>query len=116
VIYPVKYYTGTVVNRMSDDFAARLTQLRIKKGISARDMSLSIGQSAGYINNIENGNNLPSMTVFFYICDFLKISPRDFFDFESNNPERLNDIITDLKSLNSRQLNNIANVIKDIRK
>ena len=50
-----------------EQFAERLSKLRINKGVSARDMSLSIGQSAGYINNIENGVNLPSMTVFFYI-------------------------------------------------
>ena len=51
-----------------EQFVNRLTELRIKKGVSAREMSLSIGQSAGYINNIENGKNLPSMTIFFYIC------------------------------------------------
>ncbi len=31
-------------------FARRLSQLRIEKGVSARDMSLSLGQSASYIN------------------------------------------------------------------
>ena len=62
-----------------EEFIKRLTQLRVQKGVSARDMSLSIGQSAGYISNIENGVNLPSMTAFFYICDYLGISPRDFF-------------------------------------
>lgn len=36
-------------------FATRLTTLREKKGVSARDMSLSIGQNPGYINNIESG-------------------------------------------------------------
>ena len=43
-----------------------MSQLRQAKGVSARDMSLSLGQSAGYINNIENGVNLPSMAMFFY--------------------------------------------------
>ena len=33
------------------DFSLRLAQLREKKGVSARDMSLSIGQNPGYINN-----------------------------------------------------------------
>ena len=33
-------------------FARRMSQLRQAKGVSARDMSLSLGQSAGYINNI----------------------------------------------------------------
>ena len=51
-----------------EQFSKRLVELRMNKGVSARDMSLSIGQSAGYINNIENGVNFPSMTVFFYIC------------------------------------------------
>lgn len=52
---------------LDDQFCRRLAELRIKKGVSARDMSLSIGQSAGYINNIENGKNFPSMMGFFYI-------------------------------------------------
>lgn len=32
-----------------EDFCKRLAQLRINKGVSARDMSLSIGQSPNYI-------------------------------------------------------------------
>lgn len=66
-----------------EDFAKRLTELRINKGVSARDMSLSIGQSAGYINNIENGVNLPSMMTFFYICEYLGV------EIHQRNPEGL---------------------------
>ena len=44
-----------------NEFIQRLVDLRLKKGVSARDMSLSLGQSAGYINNIENGVNYPSI-------------------------------------------------------
>ena len=55
------------------DFIKRLVELRVSKGVSARDMSLSMGQSPGYINNIENGVNFPSMTVFFYICEYFGI-------------------------------------------
>jgi len=54
-----------------EGFALVLAQLRNKKGVSARDMSLSIGQNAGYINTIESGKAFPSMTVFFYICEYL---------------------------------------------
>lgn len=57
----------------------RLTELRTGKGVSARDMSLSLGQSESYINKIENGKSLPSMEVFFYICDYFNIHPSDFF-------------------------------------
>ena len=95
-------------------FAERLAQLRTVKGVSARDMSLSIGQSTGYINNIENKNNLPSMTAFFYICEYLNISPKDFFDFSSDNPKKLNDAIEDMKKLSPEQLEHICAVIKDL--
>ena len=101
---------------IDEKFAERLAQLRMIKGVSARDMSLSLGQSTGYINNIENKNNLPSMTAFFYICEYLNIAPRDFFDFDSDNPEKLNEIIANLKKLTPEQFNHISDVIKDLTK
>ena len=94
----------------------RVAQLRAAKGVSARDMSLSIGQGQAYINNIENQKTLPSMRGFFYICEYLDIPPKDFFDFDSADPERLNEIIKDLKSLNSEQLANIAGIVKGLKK
>ncbi len=48
-----------------DFFPQRLAQLRMKKGVSARDMSLSIGQANNYINSIENKKTMPSMQSFF---------------------------------------------------
>lgn len=53
-----------------EDFSRRLGELRERKGVSARDMSLSIGQNPGYINTIENGHSLPSMSAFLSICDY----------------------------------------------
>lgn len=67
-------------------FSQRLNELRTQKGVSARDMSLSLGQCESYINKIENQKSLPSMNVFFYICDFLDIHPKDFFDMTLENP------------------------------
>lgn len=99
-----------------EDFIKRLTELRINKGVSARDMSLSLGQSAGYINNIENGVNLPSMMTFFYICDYLGIEPRDFFDTESTNPTKANELLEIAKSLSSEQLDNLIVLAKGLQK
>lgn len=78
------------------DFSLRLAQLREKKGISARDMSLSMGQNPGYINNIELGKSMPPLSGFLYICDYLNITPHDFFDMDSHNPSKVNEILTDL--------------------
>lgn len=51
-----------------DVLALRLAQLRVSDGVSAKEMSLAIGQNAGYINNIENRKSLPSMSSFlFYV-------------------------------------------------
>ena len=97
-------------------FSLRLAQLREKKGVSARDMSLSIGQNAGYINNIESGKSMPSLSGFFYICEYLGISPSDFFDLNTKNPTRLNELMDDLKRLNDKQLETIAFLVKDIIK
>ena len=61
------------------EFSKRLCELRLEKGVSAREMSLSLGQSASYINRIENGKMLPSMGGFFKICDYVSITPQSFF-------------------------------------
>lgn len=97
-----------------DDFPIRLAKLRLAKGVSARDMSLSIGQNAGYINNIETGKALPSMSSFFFICEYLNISPLEFFDTESAQPEKLRTLIEDLKKLDEQQFNNIAGIVKGL--
>lgn len=99
-----------------DNFSVRLAQLRTKKGVSAREMSLSIGQNSGYISNIESGKALPSMAAFFFICEYLDISPSDFFDTEARNPEKLNDLIDMLKKLTDSQLNSITSIVKDMIK
>ena len=97
-------------------FRQRLSQLRCQKGVSARDMSLTLGQSESYINKIENGKAFPSMQIFFYICDYFGISPRDFFDEDASNPALLNALIGDLKTLSDTQIANIANIVKDMKR
>ena len=99
-----------------EDFITRLTQLRINHGVSARDMSLSLGQNSSYINNIENGKALPSMTVFFYICEYFNISPQEFFSYENRNPEKTKQLEFDLNLLTDDQLNIILTLVKEFTK
>ena len=99
-----------------NEFQTRLAQLREKKGVSARDMSLSIGQNPGYINNIETGKALPSRSGFFYICEYLQLSPKDFFDTDAKNPEKLNELIKDLKKLDDKQFDSIASIVQGLVK
>ena len=96
------------------DVALRLARLREKKGVSARDMSLSIGQNEGYINNIETGKSNPSLDGILYICDYLGITPAEFFDLDSTNPSKLDAIVKDMKKLNEQQLDIIAALVRDL--
>lgn len=98
------------------DFSLRLARLREQKGVSARDMSLSMGQNPGYINNIESGKSMPSLSGIFYICDYLGITPSEFFDTETQSPSKVSNIMADLKRLDDRQLDMISELIKDIIK
>ena len=97
-------------------FALRLAQLRENKGVSAREMSLAIGQNAGYINNIESGKSLPSLSGFFYICEYLDVSENEFFDLNSVNPSRLDSIVKQLKILDDTQLNAVFELVKVMNK
>lgn len=65
----------------------KISALRIKKHVSAREMSLSIGQTPSYINKIENKKCLPSMDSFFAICDYFGVTPSEFFNDNVKNPD-----------------------------
>ena len=97
-----------------EDFSIRLARLRTEKGVSARDMSLSIGQNPSYINNIETGKAMPSMSAFFFICDYLGITPMEFFDTDAEQPEELRKLTKNLKRLDKRQFRNIAEIVESL--
>ena len=97
-------------------FPQRLTQLRMQKGVSARDMSLSIGQNTGYINSIENGKNFPTMKNFFYICEYLHITPKEFFEDGSADPETIRKMVENLKRLDGEQVDALSKIVEGLAK
>ena len=98
-----------------DFFVERLTSLRNQKNVSAREMSLALGQNGSYINRIENKLALPSMQAFFYICEFLDITPQEFFDENNPAPIKIDQIIEELKKLDSIQLDTVMAVAKGLQ-
>lgn len=99
-----------------EEFSLRLSQLRMEKGVSARDMSLSIGQSASYINNIETGVAYPSMQGLFYICEYLNITPEEFFAVDTKNPIKVQELIDAVKGLSDEQLDILITLAKGLKK
>ena len=65
----------------------RITQLRLRKGVSEYQMSYDLGHSRGYVYNISSGKALPPMKEFLVICDYFEITPQQFFDETTQNPE-----------------------------
>lgn len=101
---------------MYEDFvAARIAQLRQEKKVSAREMSLAIGQNVNYINRIENKLNLPSLQGLFYICEYFGITPQEFFKgTEKSFPSTLllHQAIDELSKLDNHKLALIIEVAK----
>ena len=93
----------------------RIASLRTAKNISARDMSLNLGQSQSYINNIENSKSLPSMQMFLYICEYLDISPKDFFDEESKYPLTIDETVNAVKRLSRDQQRLVIELTKEMK-
>jgi transcriptional regulator with XRE-family HTH domain len=73
-------------------------------------MSLSAGQNVNYVNHIERGKMFPSMTGFFALCDYLCVTPRDFFDADTEQPTKLNALVENLKKLDDDALGYVAGI------
>lgn len=93
----------------------RLSVLRAEKNISARELSLRIGQNTGYINRIENGRSMPSIKALFNICFELGVSVSDFFDEGNKYPLVLNEIIKESTHLDRQSLESVLAIMKNMR-
>lgn len=90
---------------MNDTFVRnRISELRTKKGVSEYKMSLDLGHSKSYIQSISSGKALPSFSEFFYICDYLGVTPKDFFDTDISEPQLLCELISLSKKLSAEDL------------
>ena len=94
----------------------RLARLRMQKGVSARDMSLSLGQANNYINNIENRKSLPAMQSFFYIFEYLGVTPREFFDADNTYPTLLQAVMDEAKYLDPEVTEYFLGIMKELNK
>lgn len=82
----------------------RITQLRLRKGVSEYRMSYDLGHSRGYVHNISSGKALPPMKEFFAICDYFGLTPQQFFDEGMQNPELIQKAIAGMKQLDETDL------------
>ena len=82
----------------------RITQLRLKKGVSEYQMSYDLGHSRGYVYNISSGKALPPLKEFFAICDYFEITPQQFFDEATQHPELIQKAIVGMERLDENDM------------
>ncbi len=98
-----------------DLFYDRLIKLRTEKKVSAREMSLALGQGSGYINGLENKHGFPSMQGFFYICEYLGVTPSEFFDDGNHHPIEYQELLKDLDALSEENRRNVLAIVKGLK-
>lgn len=93
----------------------RITQLRIRKGVSEYQMSLDLGHSRSYIQNIVSGRSKPSIDEFLYICEYLDVSPKLFFDEDTAEPILVKKALDDMKTLSDKDLLSLLSIIERLK-
>ncbi|MFT4007234.1 MAG: helix-turn-helix transcriptional regulator [Lacrimispora sp.] len=97
---------------MNEQFVRnRITELRLKKDISEYQMSLDLGKNKSYIQGISSGRSMPSMKQFFEICDYLEITPLEFFNTDKNEQPLLREAGILMKDLNKEDLEAIFPIL-----
>lgn len=97
--------TGTIIRN-------RISILQIRKGVSEYQMSLDLGHSKSYIQSIASGKSLPSMSEFLYICEYLGVTPKEFFDDTIAEPSLVNELYSLTKEMSKEDISVLINTAK----
>lgn len=90
----------------------RMTKLRLQKGVSEYKMSLDMGHGRSYIQSISSGRSLPSMSEFLYMCEYLGVTPSEFFDEQTENPALLQKTLDEMRSLPDKDILSLLSLIE----
>lgn len=94
----------------------RITDLRLKMGVSEYKMSLELGHSKGYMQSISSGNSLPSLSEFLYICEYLQVTPREFFDEQVPLPQETHCLLEAVNGLSEKDLQLLTEIALRLHK
>ena len=98
---------------MDADFVARkLTELRMQKGVSEYKMSLDMGHSRSYIQNITSGHSNPALSEFLYMCEYLGVTPSAFFEEQTKQPILVQQIMEGIRKLGEEDLRAVLGIVE----
>jgi len=90
----------------------RISVLRTKKNVSEYRMSTDLGHSKSYIQSISSGKSMPSMGEFLYICEYLGVTPREFFDDSIKDPQLVQELYELSRHLSEDNLKILVDLAK----
>lgn len=98
-----------------NEVVERISQLRIKAGLSARDLSLRIGKIGAYISRLESKNDSfePSVSALLEIIEACGSTPLEFFYYNIYDFQKDKEIIDLLKNVNPVKKDSIINLLKN---
>lgn len=88
----------------------RITELRLKKGVSEYQMSYALGHNKNYIRAITSGRSLPSVEGLFAIIDYFEMTPAEFFD--KDYPQMIRKAIDYMEKLDDEDMFLLLNIIQ----
>ena len=90
----------------------RYAAIRLAHNISGRRLSLELGQSTEYINQIENGRNLPSIEGLLNFCEYFHITVGEFFEDKFAYPVQYDKIIKELNKMDELGLDTVYDLLR----
>lgn len=97
-----------------DEVVERISALRTKAGLSARDLSLKIGKNAAYISRLESKNDSfePSVSALLEIISACNSTECEFFYYDIYSYSKDKEIIELLKSVSPEKKDLIIKLLK----
>ena len=56
------------------------------------------------------------MTAFFFICDYLEITPKEFFDTDITAPTKARELMEAVRGLNVEQMDSLISIAKNLKR
>lgn len=97
-------------------FKDRLIQLIAKAGVSESKMSRDLHFDRSYINNLTSGRSLPHMKAFFSICDYLHVTPDEFFHREEAQRDTIEAVEQAFLRLDDQSKLSLVEVVRQLQK
>ena len=104
-----------VLDEVLDFITRRIQTLRDSRGVSARDLSLSLGLNPGWVNKVETKQAKPSIDGLVFICEYFGITMAEFFDDGTAHPLQVKALLEEVRGLDSDSLELLTGTAKKMR-